>query len=324
MVVTQTFKHRVRRGITRSAAIFGLSALAAGGAFADPDINGFRDPGDGGTEVIAPWYNNNGGEYGSMDPGQLTSIYYDYFSATMELYLYIEAPLAAKTMVWGEHLVCAGAFQPTGCDPKWARYYASDSLTGPFDTDGSNVKKYRNGDRASAEKMIKSEYVSFGGITADLGRRLDLDKVDYFSDSGTVNLDSTKSGKAKYTPDVSGALSGATLEEYADSVDYVVANRNCGTTLSDPNGANCGASDVPMGFEFLFSSVTQQMVDNFLAGIGKVVFHLSPSMGGPGGPCNTSNCNGGGGGNGVPAPSVLALLAFGLVFASRRRRTVAK
>ncbi len=96
--------------------------------------------------------------------------------------------------------------------------------------------------------MTGSEKVVFAGFTADLH-----DVKQKTSDK----------------------LYGNALQEYKDSVDYVLANiLNCNTT-------DCAASLVPMAFEFKYDALSPESEADFLNDFqaNELAFHLSPERG---------------------------------------------
>jgi hypothetical protein len=238
----------IKRIGTNLVMMLSLFALQLGtSANATPVVNGFASSGEYSNFLEVAWYNdhNSGGTQFSSGGGQMTAAYYEWDSANDYLYLYLEAPIAAKNMIWGDGWTQEEAllYYQHWCSP-------TDGPAGPNHS-GNSCDHHKDGfakfsaDKGDYGTMTGSEKTMFAGITADL--------------AGSVNG------------------GGYDILEFMDSVDYVIGNQGCDTT-------NCDASDTPMAFEFLFGDFnSMSAVDNFLADIVDtgIVFHLSPERGGP-------------------------------------------
>lgn len=107
--------------------------------------------------------------------------------------------------------------------------------------------------------------------------------------------------KGDLAGDATGTLYG-TIRDYKDSVDYVTSSLGCDTT-------NCGASNTPMAFEFMFDPLTSSEIDGLIADIQfyELEFHLSPERGAV-----------------IPEPSTYLLLGSGLAGLAYVRRRFKK
>ena len=260
-----------------------LLLLLASSANAIPVIDGFASTNEYSNMLSVQWYNDHNSD-GTQFPsggGQMTAVYYDWYDTTDELYLYLEAPLSAKNMIWGD-----------GWTEEEALYYYQhwcSPTDGPAGTDhdGSTCEHHDKGFEEFFEKkgdyksMTGSEKTKFAGIEANL--------------AGDIKNNG-----------------GYNIVEYMDSVDYVIGTLGCDTV-------NCDANETPMAFEFLFSDFdSMDDVDSFLTDITSsgVVFHLSPERGGPGSSSNvpTSNVS-------EPSTFLLLALSLILLSSKRRFKT---
>jgi hypothetical protein len=83
--------------ISVSTLLFCASANAA------PVVDGFASLGEYSNALNVTWYNdhNTGGTQFPEGGSQTTAVYYDWQSSSNQLYLYLEAPISAKNMIWG-------------------------------------------------------------------------------------------------------------------------------------------------------------------------------------------------------------------------------
>ncbi len=240
-----------RIGFKFAAMLLTLTLQLSTSAKATPIVDGFASAGEYTTSnmLAVQWYNDHepDGSQFQEGGGQMTAVYYDWSSTTNDLYLYLEAPLAAKNMIWGDgwNEEEALLYYQQWCSPS----------NGPVgaDDDGSTCTHHKDGfakflsDKGDYGTMTGSEKTMFAGIKADLAGDI--------KDNGGYNI-----------------------VEYMDSVDYVIASLGCDIV-------NCDASDTPMAFEFLFGGFNSMAaVDLFFSDIESsgIVFHLSPERGGPG------------------------------------------
>ncbi len=237
-------------------------------ALAAPIVDGFRDVGEYSNSFAAGWYNghNADGSQYQKSGDHTTTVYWE--STASSFHMYVEAPLVAKNMIWGTGFTDEEALL-------YYQHWCSPDDGNPAALDGSNCDHHKDGlakfqsDKTDFKSMTGSEKLLFLGYTADLAG------------------------------DASDELFAATLQEYQDSSDYVIANLGCDTT-------NCDASATPMAFEFRFDALSQNSIDQLISQIqtNELEFHLSPERGG----------------SPMPEPSSTALFGLGLLAVNRQLR----
>ncbi|MCP4323382.1 MAG: hypothetical protein GY951_00875 [Psychromonas sp.] len=233
-----------------------------------PIVDGFASENEYSNYMAVKWYNDHEPD-GSQFPkagDQKTAVYYDWSSATNNFYLYLEAPLAAKNMIWGSGWTKEEAllYYQQWCSP-------SDGVADETH-DGGSCGHHKDGfdtfvnKKGSFHDMTYSEKVIFAGIEVSLAGN--IPEKDESKKKGK------KKGKKKDEPK-------SNKFEYKDSVDYVINKLNC-----DIN--DCEENDTPMAFEFLFNGYSEGDYLAMLDLIEKngVIFHLSPERGGPGSDSN--------------------------------------
>lgn len=264
-------------------------------AYAIPVVDGFLD-----AEYIesftAGWYNGHeqaGSQFKKSD-NHTTTVYWK--STSTNFFLYLEAPLEAKNMIWGTGFTHdeALSYYQQWCSPTDGKRAALD---------GSNCGHHDKG----FDEFIKK--TDFGGMTGSekviFGQGLFKDSHGFqvFDEKNLNGVNGNLAGVA------SGTFYGNILD-YKDSVDYVTNSLGCDTI-------NCDASDTPMAFEFKFGAFTDQQREKLISDItnNELEFHLSPERGAAAPTTTTSR---------VPEPSSVILLGLGLAalgFSRKKKNT---
>ena len=242
-------------------------------AYAVPVVDGFLDANEYSNFFTVGWYNGHeeaGSQFKKADDHK-TTVYWD--SNSTSFFLYLEVPLEAKSMIWGTGVTEAEA-------RLYYQHWCSPNDGNPAADDGSNCSHHVNGWTTFLSKikefgtMTGSEKVIFGqGVKGDLAKG------------------------------ASGNSYGSILD-YMDSVDYVTSTASglgCNTT-------NCGASNIPMAFEFEFGVSFQAQIIQDIEN-NELEFHLSPERGAT---------------SAVPVPSSIAILGLGLAvlgFSRKKKNT---
>jgi hypothetical protein len=212
-------------------------------ALATPVVDGFLGGGEYANSFVTGWYNGHAsaGSQFQQAGDHTTTVYWE--DTGNSFYLYLEAPLAAKNLIWGAGFTDAEALS-------YYQHWCSPDDGNPAAPDGSNCGHHSDGfakfqaDKLDFDTMTKSEKVVFAGFKADLAG------------------------------DASADLFGADLREFQDSVDYALANLGCDTT-------DCDASNTPMAFEFKFAFLDPSSINDLIEDIKKneLEIHLSPERG---------------------------------------------
>jgi hypothetical protein len=219
-------------------------------------VDGVMDSNDTYTKAItANWINAHKTEFSIYDDWSDTTTVW-YTTDTDYLYLYIEAPLYAKNMVWG-----------TGCDAACTAEYSDQYGTHHND---ALVMDYAGATGSEAADFEVITGVNFNGsyLGKSQGKK-DSSKGKKNHSKGKKNSLKSKNNPLKGKKNPSKAGTGVAL--YASSHDWLLDN-GCDTT-------NCAASTVEMSFEFaLDRNVVDE--DDIIASIQTpahgIVFHLSP------------------------------------------------
>lgn len=285
-------------------------------AFAIPVIDGFLDAVQYNNKFEAGWYNGHQQEYSQFKKADLhmTTVYWE--STDDRFYLYLEVPLEAKSMIWGtgvtdeeaelyyrqfstHHNETLAEFQSTKTDFKTMTHSEKVIFgNGPLkDKDGFNI--YDPGHKDDIGEK------DFSGVIANLGGKWkDGDK-----DGVPDDIDGDGIPDRALDVTIGNGYLGLSLVDYADSVDYVINQELCDYT-------NCGASDIPMAFEFQFmfdeGLTSDEIQDNIAALIldiktNELEFHLSAERAAP-----------------VPEPATMLLLGSGLIGLAVFRRKFKK
>jgi len=221
--------------------------MAGSPAFSDPVVNGFMSAGEYEHSFTTGWYNGHkplGSQYQKAD-SFVTDVWYT--STSSNFYLYIEAPVEVKNMIWGTGFSGAQAIE-------YYQHWCSPNDGNAAALDGSNCAHHDDG------------YAKFLA-----------DKTDYGSMTGSEKVIFAGGYKADLAGNAGASLLGNSLLYYKDSVDYVIASLGCDTT-------DCGANTTPMSFEMKFGAFTQAQIESLIASIQseELEFHLSPEWGGDG------------------------------------------
>ena len=224
-------------------------------ALAMPVVDGHLEDGEYSNWFTAGWYNEhrelNGSRFKKSDD-HTTTVYWENTGGSF--YLYLEAPVAAKNMIWGAGVTDADRLS-------YYQHWCSPMGGGPAALDGTNCDHHDDGIDSTKFKLdfdqqTKSSKVTFAGFMADLGKG-----KDQFIDKKTQEPDT---------------LYGKAVQEYKDSVGYVLndPDLDCDTT-------DCDASDIPMAFEFKFAAFSSDSIFDLREDIKRdeLEFHLSPERG---------------------------------------------
>ena len=203
------------------------------------------------TSFMSGWYNGHqesNSDYMKTGSHETTVYYGEGTDAagdsTPYSWLFLEVPINAKTMVWGDEFLIPGS--------------DFDEYNPHYTTHHSDLTKLNFGDATGSEKVI------FGNS----GDQIELNLA------AAYKLD--KDGIPK--PRVAKNDSPWTIIDVRDSVDYLVGagSSECGAG-NDPV-VDCGARARTMSFEIKFAALTSAQRTSLFSAItsNELEFHLSP------------------------------------------------
>lgn len=212
-------------------------------------LDGIKAAPDMYTESFsAGWFNGHNGDNYPESGSFMSTVHYGTGTdiaevgtsteATEYSWLFLEVPLEAKNMIWGESV-----------------FTAQDKID--YGKNGFDFKGATH-----SEKVIFGE--SGKEITINFGGRFDRD-------------DGTPSGNPTEGKDgIVDNGSSLTILDVRDSVDFLVGSGQCGT--SGNADTTCEARTRTMSFEIKFAALSDQQKTNLFAGItsNELDFHLSP------------------------------------------------
>jgi len=137
-------------------------------ALSDPIVDGFMSVGEYDNSVTVGWYNGHN-ESGSQHQKSGSFETHIWYTSTADfLYLYLEAPVEVKSMIWGTGFTEVEAME-------YYQHWCSPNDGNPAALDGSNCGHHDDGyavflaDKTDYDAMTGSEKVIFaGGYEADL------------------------------------------------------------------------------------------------------------------------------------------------------------
>jgi hypothetical protein len=202
---------------------------------------------NGGNDIYtnsfsANWTNEHNKSGSSYQGGDKTTVWWESYGGFH--YLFLEVPLVAKNMIWGDNL-----------DPAELALYNVNNK-------GSKSSKSSKGKKKKKAKKKKSKQGSQGGI--DYNKATGSEKAIFAGITAKLKDDS-----------VSGATSG--LDSNATSRAYLLLNGFCDMNY-------CAEYATTMSFEFGFDGSVMSFVnfETLLGDIisNGIQFHLSPERGG--------------------------------------------
>lgn len=237
------------KNIFNKSLFTSISLIASTSLLAAPVVDGFKSTGEYSNSFKAGWYNghNESGSQYQKAGNHTTNVYWE--NTASNFFLYIEAPIEAKNMIWGTGFNDAEALT-------YYQHWCSPNDGNAAALDGSNCDHHNKG-----FDTFKADKTDFKGMTGS-------EKVTFGSDDKKITGDLAGGASA-------GSFYGGIIE-YKDSVDYVFGALGC-------DNINCDASDTPMAFEFKFGNTFDTTQINMLISnikINELEFHLSPERGG--------------------------------------------
>jgi hypothetical protein len=235
-------KHLIQS--TVSAATLLTLLLISGTASADIVLDGVYGPTDtySDSQQIS-WFNGHKGEESIYGDDVETTIRYG--EANGSFFLYVEAPLYAKNMIWQKL--------------DWKRKYPLTNTNPTLGLTEEDVASYRVHHETHHKK---------GDMKLDFGGATGSEKMELFDGSGNLLFTASLAGKADQK-------FGLVENGFVDSVDYLFNNGLATEDLSLNR-------DTKMSFEFEFKGPAYSDLLGHLEdpnGDVSVAFHLSPERG---------------------------------------------
>ena len=224
-------------------------------------------PGEYANSFETEWYNDHSTLAFPLGGGQTTTVRWE--NTGSEFRLYVQAPLSAKNMIWGNFFDLS---TNPGNEAEALQYYqawCSPNDGNPAAKDGSNCDHHDDGfDAANASDPTHPEKTFIEKILSDDFKTM-VDSESIRIDGTDFKLKDTKEPATK-----NGALAYSSLT-------YIFDNNGTGELFDGCDEDGCGALNTPMSLEMVFSDASEgEALKNWLANPeNDLLFHLSPERG---------------------------------------------